>query len=185
MVSLHCPLTPENKGMIDRHRLGTMKASAFLLNTSRGPLVVDQDLADALNAGVIAGAALDVLSVEPPAESNPLLSARNCIVTPHIAWATKEARVRLLGIAVENIRAFLVGQPSNSLLGGGVFFFFLVFFFLFVFFFVLVLLFFLVFVVFFFFLFFFLFFFFFFLLLFFFFFFFLFFFFYFFFFFFF
>jgi glycerate dehydrogenase len=90
-----------------------MKASALLLNTSRGPLVVDQDLADALNAGVIAGAGLDVLSVEPPPEGNPLLQARNCIVTPHIAWATKEARQRLLKIAVENVRAFVAGRPQN------------------------------------------------------------------------
>ncbi len=113
VVSLHCPLTPQNKGMIDRERLNSMKATAFLLNTSRGPLVVDQDLANALDAGVIAGAGLDVLSVEPPLESNPLLRARNCIVTPHIAWATREARERLLGIAVENVKAFLSGRPQN------------------------------------------------------------------------
>jgi glycerate dehydrogenase len=90
-----------------------MKKTAFLLNTSRGPLVVDRDLADALNAGVIAGAGLDVLSVEPPPEGNPLLQAGNCIVTPHIAWATREARERLLEIAVENVRAFLAGHPQN------------------------------------------------------------------------
>jgi glycerate dehydrogenase len=113
VVSLHCPLTPENKGMIDRVRLNTMKRTAFLLNTSRGPLVVDQALADALDAGVIAGAGLDVLSIEPPPEGNPLLRARNCIVTPHIAWATKEARERLLGIAVENVTAFLAARPEN------------------------------------------------------------------------
>ncbi len=113
VVSLHCPLTLENEGMIDQERLNSMKASAFLLNTSRGALVVDQHLADALNTGVIAGAGLDVLSVEPPLESNPLLQARNCIVTPHIAWATHEARERLLGIAVENVRAFLAGHPQN------------------------------------------------------------------------
>jgi glycerate dehydrogenase len=113
VVSLHCPLTPDNKGMIDRRRLATMKPTAFLLNTSRGPLVVDQDLADALNTGVIAGAGLDVLSLEPPPPSNPLLSASNCLVTPHIAWATKEARSRLLGIAVENVRAFVAGHPQN------------------------------------------------------------------------
>jgi glycerate dehydrogenase len=113
VVSLHCPLTAENKGMIDRQRLATMKASAFLINTSRGPLIVDQDLADALNNGVIAGAGLDVLSVEPPPQSNPLLQARNCIVTPHIAWATREARERLMAIAVENVRAFVSGKPQN------------------------------------------------------------------------
>jgi glycerate dehydrogenase len=114
VISLHCPLFPENKGMIDRERLSQMKRTAFLLNTSRGPLVVDQDLADALNEGVIAGAGLDVLSVEPPVASNPLLSAKNCIVTPHIAWATKEARSRLLDTAVENVKAFLDGRPQNT-----------------------------------------------------------------------
>jgi len=114
VLSLHCPLFAENKGMINKHRLGRMKRSAFLLNTSRGPLVVDQDLADALNEGVIAGAGLDVLSVEPPVSSNPLLSAKNCIVTPHIAWATREARTRLLDIAIENIRGFIAGRIVNA-----------------------------------------------------------------------
>ena len=114
VLSLHCPLFADNKGMINRDRLSRMKSTAFLLNTSRGPLVVDQDLADALNAGQIAGAGLDVLSVEPPAESNPLLSAKNCIVTPHIAWATREARARLLDIAVENVRAFTAGRVVNA-----------------------------------------------------------------------
>ena len=113
VLSLHCPLFPENKGMVNRERLSRMKPTAFVLNTSRGPLVVDQDLADALNAGQIAGAGLDVLSIEPPAESNPLLSAKNCIVTPHIAWATREARARLLDIAVENVKAFSNGRPAN------------------------------------------------------------------------
>jgi glycerate dehydrogenase len=114
VLSLHCPLFPENKGMINSERLGRMRRSAFLLNTSRGPLVVDQELADALNDGVIAGAALDVLSLEPPIASNPLLSAKNCIVTPHMAWATKEARSRLLDIAVENVRAFVEGRVVNA-----------------------------------------------------------------------
>jgi glycerate dehydrogenase len=114
VLSLHCPLFAENKGMINKQRLGRMKRSAFLLNTSRGPLVVDEDLADALNEGVIAGAGLDVLSVEPPVSSNPLLSAKNCIVTPHIAWATREARTRLLDIAVENIRGFISGRVVNA-----------------------------------------------------------------------
>jgi glycerate dehydrogenase len=91
-----------------------MKRSAILINTSRGPLIEDQALADALNEGVIAGAALDVLSEEPPSFDNPLLTARNCIVTPHIAWATREARERLLGMAVENLRAWLRGTPVNS-----------------------------------------------------------------------
>jgi glycerate dehydrogenase len=90
-----------------------MKSSAFLINTSRGALVVDQDLADALNSGRISGAGLDVLSVEPPAESNPLLSARNCVITPHIAWATREARSRLMALAVENVSAYVAGSPRN------------------------------------------------------------------------
>jgi glycerate dehydrogenase len=114
VLSLHCPLFADNKGMINRDRLERMKPTAFLLNTSRGPLVVDQDLADALNAGRIAGAGLDVLSVEPPLLSNPLLSAKNCIVTPHIAWATREARARLLDVAVENVRAFTAGRIVNA-----------------------------------------------------------------------
>jgi glycerate dehydrogenase len=113
VVSLHVPLFPETKHMSHAASLAQMKRSAFLINTSRGPLVNDQDLADALNAGVIAGAALDVLSVEPPAESNPLLRARNCLVTPHIAWATLEARARLMEIAITNISAFLEGKPVN------------------------------------------------------------------------
>ena len=113
VVSLHAPLFAETKGMINARSLAGMKRSAFLLNTSRGPLVVDQDLADALNAGQIAGAGLDVLSIEPPAETNPLLAARNCLVTPHIAWATREARSRLMDIAVDNVAAFLAGSPRN------------------------------------------------------------------------
>ncbi len=113
VVSLHSPLFPETQGMINARTLALMKPSAFLINTSRGPLVVDQELADALNAGIIAGAALDVLSVEPPAESNPLLSARNCLVTPHIAWATREARARLMDLAMSNISGFLSGNAQN------------------------------------------------------------------------
>jgi glycerate dehydrogenase len=113
VVSLHSPLFPETRGMINSRSIELMKPSAVLINTSRGPLVVDQDLADALNAGRIAGAAVDVLSVEPPQQSNPLLSARNCLVTPHIAWATKEARARLMDLTVENLSAFLAGKPQN------------------------------------------------------------------------
>lgn len=113
VVSLHSPLFPETRGMINARSLSLMKPTAVLINTSRGPLVVDQDLADALNSGRIAGAGLDVLSVEPPLENNPLLHARNCLVTPHIAWATKEARSRLMDLAVENLQAFLAGQPKN------------------------------------------------------------------------
>jgi glycerate dehydrogenase len=113
VVSLHSPLFPETRSMINAQSLALMKPSAFLINTSRGPLVVDQDLADALNSGRLAGAGLDVLSVEPPAENNPLLSARNCLVTPHIAWATREARSRLMDLAIANVTAFLAGAPTN------------------------------------------------------------------------
>ena len=113
VVSLHSPLTPETAGMIHAGTLALMKTSAFLINTSRGPLVVDQDLADALNAGRLAGAGLDVLSVEPPADNNPLLAARNCLVTPHIAWATHEARARLMDAVAGNISAWISGNPRN------------------------------------------------------------------------
>jgi glycerate dehydrogenase len=113
VVSLHCPLTPETKGLINARTLKTMKTTAFLLNTSRGPLVVDLDLADAVNQGVIAGAALDVLSIEPPPKNNPLFKAKNCIITPHIAWATKEARSRLMEMAVKNLAAFVASKPVN------------------------------------------------------------------------
>jgi glycerate dehydrogenase len=113
VVSLHSPLFPETQGMINARTLSLMKPSAFLINTSRGPLVVEQDLAAALNAGKLAGAALDVLSVEPPAEANPLLSAANCLVTPHVAWATREARARLMDLAIANISGFLSGNPQN------------------------------------------------------------------------
>jgi lactate dehydrogenase-like 2-hydroxyacid dehydrogenase len=107
--ALKC-LTPQ-AGSTERLRL--MKRTALLINTSRGPLIVDQDLADALNSGVIAGAGVDVLSVEPPAANNPLLTAKNCLVTPHIAWAAKEARARLMNLAVENLVAFVNGNPQN------------------------------------------------------------------------
>lgn len=113
VVSLHCPLLPHTQGLIYARRLALMKPSAFLINTSRGPLVVDRDLADALEAGRLAGAGLDVLSTEPPEPDNPLLKAPNCIVTPHIAWATREARSRLMEMAVENLSAFLAGKPQN------------------------------------------------------------------------
>jgi glycerate dehydrogenase len=112
-VSLHCPLTPETRGFINKASLDLMKKTAFLVNTSRGGLVVEDDLADALNQNRIAGASLDVLSAEPPPASNPLLSARNCIITPHIAWATREARARLMEIAADNLRQYLRGTPVN------------------------------------------------------------------------
>lgn len=113
IVTLHCPLFPETKGIVNRDMLKRMKKTAFLINTSRGPLVVDEDLRWALNEGVIAGAGLDVLSVEPPKKDNPLLSAKNCIITPHIAWGTREARERLMIIAADNLKAYLSGNPVN------------------------------------------------------------------------
>ena len=113
IVSLHCPLTPENQGFVNAARLAQMKPGAFLINTARGPLIVERDLAAALNAGQLAGAALDVLSIEPPPAGNPLLTAKNCLITPHLAWATREARARLLHIAAENLRAWQNGTPRN------------------------------------------------------------------------
>lgn len=113
VVSLHCPLTTENKGFINKTVLQRMKPSALFINTARGPLVNEKDLADALNSNTIAGAALDVLSTEPPAENNPLLHARNCILTPHIAWMSREARQRLLDNTARNVDAFLAGQAVN------------------------------------------------------------------------
>jgi glycerate dehydrogenase len=114
VVSLNCPLFPENTGMINKNSLKLMKKSAFLINASRGGLVVDQDLADALNTGLIAGAGLDVVGfAEPPAKDNPLLKAKNCIVTPHIAWAAFDARKRLMHTAAENVKAFLNKKPLN------------------------------------------------------------------------
>ena len=113
VVSLHCPLTPQTKNLVNAERLRLMKSTAFLLNTSRGPLVDESALAEALNTGQIAGAGLDVLSIEPPPADNPLLRAKNCVITPHNAWGTRAARARLLRIAVENVRAFLAGKPQN------------------------------------------------------------------------
>lgn len=113
VVSIHCPLTPETQGLINAKSLRTMKKTAFLLNTSRGPIIVDGDLSEALNSDVIAGAAIDVLSTEPPRNGNPLFGAKNLIITPHIAWATREARVRLMEIAVRNLDSFINGTPTN------------------------------------------------------------------------
>ncbi|PSL47424.1 glycerate dehydrogenase [Chitinophaga niastensis] len=113
IVSLHCPLNPENKAFVNAALLSTMKKTAFLVNTSRGPLIEEMDLAAALQQGVIAGAALDVLSVEPPAADHPLVTAPNTIITPHIAWATQAARGRLMDTAIKNVAAFLSGKPKN------------------------------------------------------------------------
>jgi len=114
IISLHCPLTEETRELVDAKRLASMKPTAILINTGRGSLINEQDLADALNKGVIYAAGLDVLSSEPPRTDNPLLTAKNCYITPHIAWATKSSRVRLMSIVVENIKAYSAGKPVNN-----------------------------------------------------------------------
>ncbi len=113
VVSLHCPLTPDTEGMINKNSLRQMKNSAFLINTARGKLIVEGDLSEALNDGLIAGAALDVLSVEPPAPTNILLTVKNCVITPHMSWATAEARSRVLDTTIANLKAFLSESPVN------------------------------------------------------------------------
>ncbi|QCH13606.1 D-2-hydroxyacid dehydrogenase [Synechococcus sp. CB0101] len=113
VVTLHCPLTPQTAGLVDAARLAQMKPTAYLINTARGPLVQESPLLDALHAGRLAGAGLDVLSVEPPAPDHPLLRAPNCVITPHIAWATRAARQRLIAQSAANIAAFLGGAPVN------------------------------------------------------------------------
>ena len=117
VISLHCPLTPETENLINTQRLALMKPTAFLINTSRGLLVDEQALADTLNNERLAGAGLDVLSVEPASEHNPLITAKNCYITPHIAWATRAARKRLLQVAVDNVTAYLAGKPQNVVNG--------------------------------------------------------------------
>ncbi|MCL2008658.1 MAG: D-2-hydroxyacid dehydrogenase [Treponema sp.] len=113
IISLHCPLFPETQGMINRENIAKMKDGVIIINTSRGPLIVEQELADALNSGKVYAAAVDVVSIEPIRGDNPLLKAKNCIITPHIAWAPKESRSRLMDIAVGNLQAFLDGKPVN------------------------------------------------------------------------
>ena len=113
VISLHCPLTPATRGIVNAETLALMKPTAFIVNTARGLLIDEVALADVLHAGKIGGYAGDVLSVEPPAEDNPLLHAPRCIVTPHISWASIECRQRLLSTSVENLRAFLSGAPQN------------------------------------------------------------------------
>lgn len=117
VVSLHCPLTPENTGMINAGRIKKMKKGAVLINTARGPLINEADVRDALISGQLGGAGLDVVSTEPIRPENPLLQAPNCILTPHIAWAPKESRQRLMDIAVDNLKAFLMGKPQNIVNG--------------------------------------------------------------------
>ena len=113
IISLHCPLTPDTRELVNARRLSLMKPTAILINTGRGPLVNEQELADALNAGRIYAAGLDVLGQEPPRADNPLLTARNCYITPHIAWASTAARERLMRIAVDNVKAYSEGKPMN------------------------------------------------------------------------
>ncbi len=113
VISLHCPLSEQTKFMVNEERIGLMKRTAILINTGRGRLVDEQALADALDAKEIGGAGIDVLSEEPPRTHHPLIGARNCFVTPHIAWATREARRRLLAVAVENVKAFMDDEPLN------------------------------------------------------------------------
>jgi glycerate dehydrogenase len=117
VISLHCPLTDSSKGIVNRSNIAKMKDGVIIINTSRGPLIVEEDLAEALNSGKIYGAGLDVVSVEPIRVDNPLLTAKNCIITPHIAWAPLEARTRLLNIAVENLKNYLAGTPVNVVNG--------------------------------------------------------------------
>lgn len=114
VVSLHCPLTPDTKHIVNAERLATMKPSAIVINTGRGPLVNEQHLADALNRGTIAAAAVDVLSTEPPAADNPLLTARNCHITPHIAWASQAARARLIHTLTDNLKGYISGNVVNN-----------------------------------------------------------------------
>lgn len=113
VIALHCPLFPETEGIINRETIRKMKEGVILLNNSRGPLVVEQDLADALNSGKVYAAGLDVVSTEPIREDNPLLTAKNCIITPHISWAPRESRQRIMDTAAQNIRAYLDGAPIN------------------------------------------------------------------------
>ena len=113
IISFHCPLTEKTTGLVNKDFIGKCKDGAIIINTSRGPVVIDKDLADALNNGKLRGAGLDVLTVEPPKPDNPLLSAKNCFITPHIAWAGFETRERLMNILKENVTAYLNGNPQN------------------------------------------------------------------------
>ncbi|MBU3114185.1 D-2-hydroxyacid dehydrogenase [Clostridium lacusfryxellense] len=113
VINLHCPLNDNTSGIINKRSISKMKKGVIIINTSRGPLIVEQDLADALNSGKVAGAAVDVLSEEPALKSNPLMQAKNCLITPHIAWAPKESRQRLMDIAVDNLLQFIGEIPIN------------------------------------------------------------------------
>ena len=113
MLSLHCPLTTDTHHIVNAKRLALMKPTAIIINTGRGPLIDEQALADALNEGKLLAAGIDVLEEEPPTKGSPLLTARNCHITPHIAWASLAARERLMHIAIDNVQAFLNGSPQN------------------------------------------------------------------------
>ena len=117
VIALHCPLFPDTQGMINKDTIAKMKDGVILLNNSRGPLVVEQDLADALNSGKVYAAGLDVVGTEPINPDNPLLTAKNCIITPHISWAPKESRQRIMDCAVENVKAYIAGAPVNVVNG--------------------------------------------------------------------
>ena len=117
VISLHCPLFPETKGIINAENIAKMKDGVIILNTSRGPLINEADLAEALKSGKVYAAGVDVVSIEPMQADNPLLSAPNCFITPHMAWMSTEARTRLIDIAVNNIRAYLAGAPVNNVAG--------------------------------------------------------------------
>lgn len=112
-ISLHCPLFPSTEGIINKESISKMKDGVKIINTSRGPLIVEEDLAEALNSDKVSGAAVDVLSVEPASMDNPLMKAKNCLITPHIAWAPKESRARLMNVAVDNLKQFINGCPVN------------------------------------------------------------------------
>ena len=113
VVSLHCPLTEETRGLVSREHLAMMKPTAFLINTARGAVVDESALAQALNEGRLAGAGVDVFTQEPPAPDHPLLGAKNCVLTPHVAWATREARERLIETVAENLQRYMEGKPQN------------------------------------------------------------------------
>ena len=113
IISLHCPLLESTMGIINKSNIKKMKDGVMIINTARGPLIVEKDLSNALNSGKVAGAGIDVVSVEPISADNPLLSAKNCIITPHIAWASRESRLRLMNTAIENLKSFLNGEPTN------------------------------------------------------------------------
>lgn len=113
VIALHCPLFPDTEKIINKNTIAKMKDGVIILNNSRGPLIEEQDLADALNSGKVAAAGLDVVSTEPIKHDNPLLTAKNCLITPHISWAPKESRQRLMDIAVDNLKAYVEGNPQN------------------------------------------------------------------------